>query len=132
MTKILLTLAVATILGGAVGPQARAAGGMDPDYQDILTDSKTAVGRTVDWQVRVRTVSKRFYTYALEVAYLPDPGDAPCKTCLVDVVFKGDPRESPRPSRFKPGQILNMRGIVLRLDSRPVVLASRLQARGGR
>jgi hypothetical protein len=116
---------VAAIAG--VGLSARAAGGMDPGYPEILAEAERAVGRAVDWTMRVERVEKRFYTYKLTGVYLPDPGEDPCSGCRLVVIFRARPEETARPPRFKPGQALTLRGTVLRIDPQPVILAATIR-----
>jgi len=110
-------------------PAARAAGGMDPGYREVMAEADRATGRGIDWTVRVRSVQKKFYTYTLEADYLPPPEEGPCENCRLTVRYRSRTEETTRPSRFKPGQVLAVRGTVLSLDPHPVVLASLIQTR---
>jgi len=123
------TYALFLALGFAPGLEASAGGGLDPSYRDVLAAPERAVGRTVDWQVRLRTVQKQFYTYTMDADYLPDRGEEPCNDCRLAITFRGRPDETARPSRFKPRQVVTLRGVVLRLAPHPVVLAAIVDAK---
>ena len=108
---------------------ALAAGGMDPGYREVVSETERAVGRNVDWTVRIRGVQKRFYTYTLETDYLPPPGEGPCAACRVTIRYRSRPQETTRPARFKVGQVLAIRGTVPELAPHPIVQAAVVQAR---
>lgn len=108
---------------------ALAAGGMDPGYREVVAQTDRAVGRGVDWTIKVRSVRKKFYNYTLEADYVPPPDEGPCGKCPVTVRYRSRTEETTRPPRFKPGQVLAVRGTVLALEPHPVVLAALIEAR---
>ncbi len=119
-----------------VGSPALAAGTGDPSYADIVAASKP-LDTTVDWQVRLTSVSKRFYTYTLGAQLVPDRppltlrGRAPkvCTRCALTIVFQGRPQDVGRPAYFHPGELVAIDGVVLRNRPVPVVLASTVEPR---
>lgn len=126
---IFFTGALILALAAGLTLPVLAAGGMDPGYRDVVNEADRAMGRSVDWTVRVRSVQKKFYTYTLEADYLPPPDEGPCDGCRLTVRYRSRTEETTRPPRFKPGQVLAVRGTVLSLDPHPVVLAALIQAR---
>jgi hypothetical protein len=105
-------------------------GGMDPGYRDVVADPARAVGRSVDWTVRLIAVEKRFYTYTLRGLYLPPPGEARCDACLVKMVFRGLPAETAKSARFAPGQVVRVRGTVFRLKPELTIVAGAVKPAG--
>jgi hypothetical protein len=55
--------------------------------------------------------------------YKPRAGEEPCGTCPLTINFRGRPEETARPSRFKPGQVVTVRGTVIRLKPQLTVIA---------
>ncbi|MBM3269224.1 MAG: hypothetical protein FJZ01_16405 [Candidatus Sericytochromatia bacterium] len=112
----------------AVGLAALLAGGMDPSYRDLAAEPARAIGRSVDWTVRLTAVTKRYYTYHLRGAYLAPPGEPRCEGCWVTIVFRGLPAETARPSRFAAGQVVRVRGTVYKVRPEPTVVAGKVSA----
>ncbi len=118
-------LAVASELFASV---ALAAGGMDPSYREVVAEPVRAVGRSVDWTMRLLSVDKRFYTYTLRGSYLPGPGEGACDACLLLVTYRGKPAELTRPARFRAGQVVRVRGTVIKLKPQLTVIAGLVEA----
>jgi hypothetical protein len=96
---------------------------MDPGYHEVLAEPERAVGRVVDWTVKIVSVEKAFYTYTLKALFVPDHGEEACGKCPLTITFRGRPEENARPSRFKAKQVIRIRGTVLKLTPQPSVLA---------
>lgn len=128
--ELLLTaLARPALMLTAIAQPALAAGSMDPGYREVIADADRAIGRAVDWTLRIRKVEKKFYSYTLETEYVPSRDEGPCARCRVTVRFRSRPEETARPPRFRPGQIIAVRGTVLAREPHPVVLAAKIQPR---
>lgn len=134
--KIRKFLPAAWLALGLLAAPALAAGTGDPSYSAVVAAAKP-LDMTVDWQVRLTSVSKRFYTYTLGAHLVPDRqlltlgGRAPavCRPCALTIVFQGRPQDSGRPAYFRPGELVAVDGVVLRNRPAPVVLASSVAPR---
>lgn len=111
----MIRLLALILLLSASGTEARAAGSMDPTFQEVVGEPKRAVGRVVDWTVQLDRVDKHFYTYTMTASFIPSKGEEPCKDCKLAVIWRGRPEESPRPARFKAGQVVIVRGSIIKL-----------------
>ncbi len=118
---------------------ALAAGTGDPSYPAVMAAS-TPLDTTVDWQVRLTSVAKHFYTYTLDAELVPDRppltsrgrNAAVCRHCPLTIVFQGRPQDCGRPAFFHPGELVAIDGVVLRNRPVPVVLASSVDPRATR
>lgn len=125
-TRLLKILAIACPLLLAGFP-ARAAGTGDPTYPQILARSHP-VGVLVDWQIRLLSVRKSFFTYVMDARIVPDPGQS-CDRCLLTVVYRGRPQDLARPAIFHPGELVAVRGVVMRVRPDLEVLAGAINRR---
>jgi hypothetical protein len=123
-----LAWAALSVAAGHSGSIALAAGGMDPSYREVVAEPVRAVGRSVAWSMRLASVDKRFYTYTLRGAYVPAPGEGACDACLLVVTYRGRPDEVTRPARFHAGQLVRVRGTVIKLKPQLTVIAGLVEA----